>query len=123
MIKKILLSIIIFSIFISISGCTNNNNGNNNSLVGKWMSIDYPEYPDLDDVITFTSDGKYELYESIDSIEPKLEMKYELLDNNEVRLYSDDNDSVYIYIYEFLDDGELRLDTKDGNTYFIFNRT
>ena len=75
MFNKILVYIIIFSLSASFYGCISNEK---NLFVGRWINND--SELGVDDVLAFTSDGQYEVYDSINSDSPKFECKYELLE-------------------------------------------
>jgi len=115
MVKRFLLCIIVL-LFISTCGCINSDK---NLLVGKWEIINNENfaYP----ILEFTSDGKYKVdYNYLYSGQEDLELKYEVIENNVIRLY---NDTTSGYAeYEFLDDNTLQLNQKGSSESGIYER-
>ena len=115
MVKRFLLCIIVL-LFISTCGCINSDK---NLLVGKWEIINNENF--VYRILEFRSDGKYKVdYNYLYSGQEDLELKYEVIENNVIRLY---NDTTSGYAeYEFLDDNTLQLNKKGSSESSIYER-
>ena len=117
-IKNNLFCIIIVILLLILTGCINSES---NLLVGEWENIDKND-DSIHPILIFTSDGKYKLdyinswYIGIEDIE----INYELLENNVIRIF---NDTMSNYLnYEFIDDNTLQLSENGSSDFEIYKR-